>query len=89
MKITYLPHARRRMEERGISEEEARAALEEPDREYRGRLARRIAERTPPGRSLATKVVYNFGAEGERIVVTVERGRPTAVPPPPEGGEAR
>jgi hypothetical protein len=89
MRVTFTPHARRRMEERGISQEEAIATLEEPDRDYRGRLARRIAERTPPGRRLATKVVYNFGAEGERIVVTVERGRPTEVPPRPEGGEAR
>jgi hypothetical protein len=87
MKITYLPHARRRMEERGISEEEVRVTLEDPDLDYRGRLARRIAERTPPGRSLATKVVYNFGAEGERIVVTVERGRPASAGS--EGGEVR
>lgn len=86
MKITYLPHAMDRMAERGISEEEARAALEEPDHEYPGNLGRTVAERTLRGRSLATKVVYNLGAQDERIVVTVERGRPTAVPS--EGGEA-
>jgi hypothetical protein len=70
---------------RGISEEEARAALEGPDREYPGRLGRTVAERVPPGRRLATKVVYNLGAGDERIVVTVERGRPTTTAP--EGGE--
>jgi hypothetical protein len=31
MKITFLPHALEQMEERGISEEQARATLEEPD----------------------------------------------------------
>jgi uncharacterized protein YuzE len=86
MRLTFTPHAERRMRERGITVAEVYRTLEEPDRDYRGRLARRIAERTPPGRRLATKVVYNIGAEGERIVVTVERGRPAAVPPPPEGG---
>lgn len=85
MKITYLPHARRRMAERGISEEEARATLESPDVEYPGNLGRTVAERVPPGRSLAVRVVYNLGLEDERIVVTVEQGRPTR--PVPEGGE--
>lgn len=38
------------------------------------------------------KVVYNLGAEDERIVVTVELGRPTLLrrsrsPAEPEGGE--
>lgn len=76
MRITYLPHARRRMRERDISEDEARATLEEPDAEYPGNLGRTVAERTFPGRRLATKVVYNRGTEDDRVVVTVERGRP-------------
>ena len=76
MRITYLPHARRRMRERYISEDEARATLEEPDAEYPGNLGRTVAERTFPGRRLATKVVYNRGTEDDRVVVTVERGRP-------------
>ncbi len=76
MRITYLPHARRRMGERDISEDEARATLEEPDAEYPGNLGRTVAERTFPGRRLATKVVYNRGTEDDRVVVTVERGRP-------------
>ena len=62
------------MAERGISEEEARATLESPDVEYPGNLGRTVAERVPPGRSLAVRVVYNRGLEDERIVVTVERG---------------
>jgi hypothetical protein len=76
VRITYLPHARRRMGERDISEDEARATLEEPDAEYPGNLGRTVAERTFPGRRLATKVVYNRGTEDDRVVVTVERGRP-------------
>ena len=57
MRIIYLPHARRRMRERDISEDEALATLEEPDVEYPGNLERTVAERTFPGRRLATKVV--------------------------------
>jgi hypothetical protein len=72
-----LPHAKEQMEERGIPEEEARATLEAPDAEYPGYWGRTVAEKTFPRRHLATKVVYNLGLEGERIVVTVERGRPT------------
>lgn len=81
MKITYLPHAKRRMEERGISEAEVQAVLEEPDTEYPGNLGRTVAERTFEGRRLATKVVYNHGLEDERIVVTAEVGRLTTSPP--------
>ncbi len=86
MRVTYLPHARRRMEERGISEEEVAAVLEDPTLEYLGDFGRTVAERVLPGRRLAVKVVYNLGADDERIVVTVELGRPTR-PAEPEGGE--
>ena len=88
MKITLLPHALERMELRGISEEEVRDVLERPDMEYPGRLGRTVAERSPSeaGRSLAVRVIYNQGLEDERVVVTVELGRPTTGPP--EGGDA-
>jgi hypothetical protein len=82
LKIVFLPHALRRMEERRISEEEARTTLEEPDLEYPGNLGRTVAERVFPSNRLATKVVYNLGPEDERVVVTVEHGRAT-------GGETR
>jgi hypothetical protein len=62
------------MKEGRISEEEARATLEEPDLEYPGNLGRTLAERVFPGRRLLTKVVYNLRGEDERVVVTVERG---------------
>ena len=82
MKITLLPHVRLRMEQRDISEEEVRAILEDPDLEYPGKLGRTVAEGSPAGRpeggrSLAVRVIYNLGLEGERIVVTVEFGRPS------------
>ncbi len=83
MRLNFLPHARERMEQRGISEEEVRATLEAPDREYFGNRGRTVAERTLPGRGLATKVVYDISFEHEqswvyeRIVVTVELGRPS------------
>lgn len=94
MKITYLPHARQRMEERGISEEEVRAILESPDLEYPGSFGRTVAERSPSegGRfsSLAVRVIYNRGASlaepDERIVVTVEIGRPSGAARREEGG---
>jgi hypothetical protein len=88
MRITYLPHARRRMEERGISEEEVAAVLEAPALEYLGNFGRTVAERVLAGRRLTVKVVYNLSARAgdERVVVTVELGRPTR-PAEPEGGE--
>ena len=64
------------MAERGISQSAARETLENPDREYPGDWGRTVAERTPPGRRLAVKVVYNRGLENERIVVSVMRGGP-------------
>lgn len=93
MKITYLPHAKRRMELREISEEEVESILEDPDLIYPGKLGRMVAERSPSssarggGRSLAVRVIYNQGLEEERIVVTVELGRPTSRRATPEGGE--
>jgi len=81
-KSVFLLHALRRREERRISEEEARTTLEEPDLEYPGNLGRTVAERVFPNNRLATKVVYNLGVEDERVVITVERGRPA-------GGETR
>lgn len=88
MRITYLPHARRRMEERGISEEEVAAVLEAPALEYLGNFVCTVAERILPGRRLAMKVVYNLStrAGDERVVVTVELGRPTHQAEP-EGDE--
>jgi hypothetical protein len=90
MKITHLPHALRRMDERGIARWEA--VLEAPDVEYPGHVFERVVtERVLPGRRLAVKVVYNLGAEDERIVVAVELGRPTPHrrrgPAEQEGGE--
>lgn len=80
MKITYLPHALDQMKERGIPESEARAVLENPDLEYPGHKNRVVAERVFEGRRTAVKVVYNLSSTGERVVVTVEYGRPARRP---------
>lgn len=79
MKITLLPYALERMEERGSSEEKVHDILERPDLEYTDRLGRTVAERSPSevGRSLVVHVNYNRSLEDERIVVAVEMGRPT------------
>ena len=42
MKVTYLPHALRRMDERGIARWEAEAVLEAPDVEYPGHVFERV-----------------------------------------------
>ena len=76
MRITINPHARDQMQERGISEDQVRAVLEQPSHEYPGHLGRTVAERRVGSGRLAIKVVYNLGLEDERIVVTVMRGRP-------------
>ena len=65
------------MEERRISKEEVTWALKKPEAKYPGNLGRTVVERTPPGKSLANKVVYNLGAEEERIVVAFMRRRPS------------
>lgn len=80
VKITYLPHAFDQMKERGIPESEARAVLENPDLEYPGYKNRITAERVFEGRRTAVKVVYNLSLTGERVVITVEYGRPTRLP---------
>ena len=78
VKMTLLPHAEDQMQERGISDEEVRATLAEPDGEYPVERGRIRAERVFAGKRLAVKVVYNSGPEpDERIVISVMRGRPT------------
>ena len=51
-----------------------RAICEVPDAECPGNLGYTVAEKTFPGRRLASEVVSNRGLKGERIVRTVERG---------------
>ena len=78
MKVTFLPHAEEQMQERGISEEQVLATLGEPDAEYPAGRGRIRVERRLPGMKLAVKVVYNLSSEtGERVVISVMRGRPT------------
>ena len=57
------------------------AICEVPDAECPGNLGRTVAEKTFPGRRLASVVVSNRDLDGERIVITVERGRLTGDTP--------
>ncbi len=68
MKITFLPHALEQMEERGISEEQARATLEEPDTGGTANYGRLYAQKLFGNRRI--RVIYNQGTD-EAIVVSV------------------
>ena len=68
MKITFLPHALEQMSKRGISEDEARAALEEADEERTANLGRLYAQKRFGRRRI--RVIYNQGAD-EAVVVSV------------------
>lgn len=77
MIITILPHARDQMGERRITDTMVRGVLSNPAHEYPGDWGRTVAEGPPvPRRRSVLKVVYNRGIAGERIVVSVMRGRP-------------
>jgi hypothetical protein len=68
MEITFLPHARERMDEYGISEEEVRSVVGQPEEEGTANLGRRYAQKTIGHRRI--RVVHNRGAD-EAVVVTV------------------
>ncbi len=78
MRVTFLPHALEQMAERGISEEEARAVLEEPDQGGAANFGRLYFQKRIGHRRV--RVIYNRGAD-EIVVVSVmlrrrEGGRP-------------
>jgi hypothetical protein len=68
MRITYIPHALEQMERRGISEEETRRVLEEPDEEGEANFGRLYAQKVIGRRRI--RVVYNRGAD-EIVAVSV------------------
>jgi hypothetical protein len=68
MRITFLPHALEHMRARGISEEEARLVLEDPDREGEANFGRLYAQKEIGHRRI--RVVYNRGAD-ETVAVSV------------------
>lgn len=65
--INFLPHARERIEERGVSAEEVAETVASPDRSYTGRWGRIVAEKDFGTRIL--RVVYNEG-QNEAMVIT-------------------
>ncbi len=68
MKVTILPHAADRMEEFEVSAMDVYRVMSEPDEQGQANLGRLYAQRTIGNRKI--RVVYNLGAEDERIVVT-------------------
>lgn len=68
MRVTILPHARERMEQFGISEEQVRSVLEEADEKGRANLGRLYSQKLVGHRLV--RVIYNQGA-GEAVVVSV------------------
>ena len=63
-----MPHARERMEQFGISEEQVRSVLEEADEKGRANLGRLYSQKLVGHRLV--RVIYNQGA-GEAVVVSV------------------
>jgi hypothetical protein len=68
MRFTFLPHALEQMRARGISEEEARLVLEDPDDEGAANLGRLYAQKVIGHRRI--RVVYNRGAD-EIVAVSI------------------
>jgi hypothetical protein len=68
MRITYLPHARERMEEFGIAVADVYRVISEPDEEGDANKGRRYAQKQIGRRRI--RVIYNQGAD-EAVVVTV------------------
>jgi len=68
MRVTFLPHALEKMAERGVSEEEVRLVVGQPEEEGDANLGRRYAQKQIGRRRI--RVVYNRGAD-EVVVVTV------------------
>jgi hypothetical protein len=73
MRITFLPHALEHMRARGISEEEARLVLEDPDREGEANFGRLYARKEIGHRRI--RVVYNRGPDETVAVSAMLRRR--------------
>jgi hypothetical protein len=67
-RVTFLPHARERMEQYGITEAEVRSVLEVPSEEGAANLGRSYAQTLLSGRLV--RVIYNVGMD-EAVVVSV------------------
>jgi Domain of unknown function (DUF4258) len=68
-RVTFLPHARERMEQYGITEEEVRSVLEAPGEEETANFGRRYAQKLLSSR-LLVRVIYNVGMD-EAVIVSV------------------
>ncbi len=64
-RVIFLPHARERMEQYGISEEEVWAVLERPSEEGTANFGRSYAQKLLSSR-LLVRVIDNMGVERRR-----------------------
>jgi hypothetical protein len=68
-RVTFLPHARERMEQYRITEEEVRSVLEEANEEGAANFGRSYADKLLSRRLV--RVIYNVGMDDEAVVVSV------------------
>lgn len=73
MKITILPHARERMEQYGVTEDEVRNVLEEAYEEGEANFGRRYSQKQVGHHRI--RVIYNQGANETVIISVMLRGR--------------
>ena len=66
-RVTFLSHARERMEQYGVTEEEVRSVLKEPSEEGAANFGRSYAQKLFSGRLV--RVIYNVGMDDEEAVI--------------------
>ncbi len=78
MRIIFLPHARERMEQYGVSEDEVRSVLEEADEEGAANFGRVYSQKQVEHRRI--RVIYNQGADEAVVISVMLRRREGASP---------
>ena len=72
-RVTFLPHARERIEQYGITEEKVRSVLQEPSEEGAANLDRSYVPEAPSSRLV--RVIYNVGMDEAVVVFVMLRRR--------------
>ena len=78
MKVAFLPHARERMEQYGVSEDEVRNVLEEADEEGEANFGRLYSQKQIGHHRI--RVIYNQGADESVVISVMLRRREGAGP---------
>jgi len=77
--LRFSDHARDRMTERGISEQEVKEALANADRRETTRASTRIQDVLTPSQMLERLEVFGTTSGGRRLRVTCPRSKPDLV----------